>query len=106
MLDKLNLHFLTDFKRWVVTAGHCLDSKTDIEVSIGITEIGDWEQQMIAPPSHQYIYPNYAKWIYLHDIGVYSRKKKPLEREPDLFTPQNRMRIIEKLINLHFHTIK
>lgn len=53
-----------------MTAGHCLDWKTDIAIAFGITATGEWRQKMIAPPSNQYIYPNYAKWIYMHDIGL------------------------------------
>lgn len=59
------------FNRWILTAAHCLQKKTEVRVNAGIDENGNYTfEKLPVPLSNQYLHPSYTNDSLEHDIGL------------------------------------
>lgn len=62
------LVFLVEYKRWVITAGHCLARVVPITVHFGLTPAGKFQKGIHVDERHQHIYPAF---FFNGDAGVF-----------------------------------
>lgn len=55
--------------RWIVTAGHCLQKRVNVDVYLGFLATNQFDQSFRIDPSNQHIHAGFDGDFLLHDIG-------------------------------------
>lgn len=58
------------FRRWILTAGHCLVDNDDIMVYLGMDPEGTYVERLLVDKSKQFIHPKYEDEKLENDIGM------------------------------------
>lgn len=58
------------FKRWILTAAHCVEERLPNTAQFGIDVKGQFVAEQILPPTNRFIYPGYNSTSVL--VGTFS----------------------------------